>query len=90
MRICVHEVTAAAGRNILDEAEAQGAATVLIALEFRNGGFGSIPAVKANDAGATRPSARLVLDLGLLNFADRGKQLHEVIVASGPGELCHC
>lgn len=69
MSISFHAV-AADLMNILDEAEVQGTAAVLIALKFCYGGLSSISAVKSDDTGTPRPTAGLILDLSLFNFAD--------------------
>ena len=69
MGIGIHHVTSA-GSDVLDEAEAKGSAAVLVALEFGDRGFGSVGAVEPNNTRTARSTARLVLDLGLLDLTD--------------------
>lgn len=86
MGIGVHAVTAAR-RDILDVAQAERAAAILVALELGDGGLGGVRAVEADHAAAARPAARLVLDLRLLDLADGGEELDQILVARRPGEL---
>jgi hypothetical protein len=80
MGIGIHAV-ASTRSHILDVAETQRPATVLIALELRDGRFGGLGAVKTDNAASLGSAARLVLDLGLLNLADGAEELDQVIVA---------
>lgn len=86
MRVRVHVVASAWG-YVLDVAEAKRSVSILIALELGDGGFGSSGTVETNDTGATRSTARLVLYLRLLDLADGGEQLNQVLVACGPRKL---
>lgn len=73
--------------DVLDEAEPERPATILIALELSNGCLSGVGVVETNDASATRTPTRLVLDLGLLDFSNGREQLDEILVAGGPGKL---
>lgn len=86
MRFRFHGISAALVQ-VLDEAEVQGTTTILITLELGDGGFGGFGSVESNDTRTTRPAARLVLDLSLLNLADCGEELHKIVVASRPRQL---
>ena len=86
MGVGIHAVTAA-GRDILDVAQAEGTTAVLVTLELGNRGLGSVGAVEADYTATAGPTARLVLDLGLLDLADGGEELNQVVVARRPGEL---
>jgi len=88
MRVRVHVVTTRV--DVLDKAEAKRPSAVLIALKLGNSSFGCVGIVKADDSATTRSTARLVLDLGLLDLANRGEELDEIFIASGPRELQRC
>ena len=91
MRVRVRVVHAgvlnATGLEVPHEAETQGPAAVLVTLELGDGGVRGLGTVETDNAGAARPSARLVLDLGLLDLADGREQIDQILVARGPGEL---
>lgn len=87
MGIGVHGVDAGGVVDVLDEAEVQWPSAVLVALELGDCSLVRLGAVEANYAAAARAAAGLVLNLGLLHPADCGKELNEVIVASGPRKL---
>lgn len=84
--IRIHAVASTRG-DVLDEAKAKGAASVLVTLELGNRGLGGLGGVETHNSGATGTAAGLVLNFGLLNFADGGKELDKVIIAGGPGQL---
>lgn len=86
MGIRVHAV-ATARREVLDVAQAKRTATVLVALELGNGRLGGVGAVEADNTAAARATARLVLNLGLLDLTDCREQLDEIVVACRPGKL---
>ena len=86
MGVGIHAVSTAR-RDILDVAQAERTAAVLVTLELGNGGLGSVGAVEADDTAAARPAARLVLDLGLLDLANGGEEFNQVVVACRPGKL---
>lgn len=85
--IRVHAVITAAGLEVPHEAETQGTTAVLVALELGDGCVRGVGTVEPNDTGAARPPTRLVLDLGLLDLADGGEQIDQILVARGPREL---
>ena len=62
--------------EVLDEAQIERAATVLVSLELLNGGFCRLGTVKAHDAATAGATARLILDLSLLNLADSSEELY--------------
>ena len=82
----VHGV-APAWLEVLDVAEPELTATVLISLELGNGGIGCLGSIEPNDTGTSGAAARLVLNLGLLNFTDSSEQLDQILVTGGPGKL---
>ena len=86
MGFSLHSITTALVQ-VLDEAEAQWAATVLIPLEFGNRSFRSFRTVEANDASTFRSSTWFVLDLSLFDFANRSEQFNEIIVTGRPRQL---
>jgi len=86
MRVCIHAV-ARARRNVLDKAQTKRAPAVLIALKLGNSGLGCVRVVKAHYAGTARPSARLVLNLGLLDLANCREKLNKIVVARRPRQL---
>jgi len=69
------------GHDVLDEAEAKRSTTVLVAGELGNGTLTILGVVESDDTSTFRAPIALVLDLGLLNFADRLEELDEVVVA---------
>lgn len=87
MSIGVHGVSAATWSEVLDVAESKWPSSVLIALELGNGCLGSSRAIKANNTSSTGATARLILDFGLFDLADRREELDQIFVASGPWKL---
>jgi hypothetical protein len=77
-------VVAAAGLTrallveVLGVAQLQRTTTVLVALELRNGSLGRVGVVEPDDTGTARATAWLILDLGLLDLANRSEQLDQV------------
>ncbi len=49
-----------------------------------DGGLSIIGIVELHDTGATRAPIGFILNLCTFNFADRGEELNQIIVASGP------
>ncbi len=88
MGVSIHGVTTAR-RDVLDIVEAERTTTVLVVLELGDRGLSGVRGVEADNAAASRPAARLVLNLGLLDLADGGEELDQVFVARRPGELGH-
>lgn len=86
MVIGIHAVTATR-REIFDEAQAKGATAVLVPLKLGNGGLRSVCIVEADDTTAARSAAWFVLNLGLFNLTDGGKEFNEILVACRPWEL---
>lgn len=72
---------------VLYEAQAKRATTVLVAGELRDGGLGVLDGVELDNSSATGTSVWFVLNLGLLNLADGGEELNEILVACGPWKL---
>lgn len=81
-----HGVSASRGL-VLDEAQAERTTAVLVSRELGDGRLRVVGVVETNDAGATRASIWLVLNLGLLNLADRGEELNEILIAGRPRQL---
>lgn len=75
-----HGVSASGGL-VLDEAQAKRAAAVLVSRELGNGSVSVVDGVETNNTSAARTSIGLVLDLGLLNLADCGEELNEILIA---------
>lgn len=73
--------------EVLDKAEVQGTTTVLVSLELGDGRLSSLRTIEANHAGSSRPATGLVLNLSLLNLADGGEELDQVVIAGRPWEL---
>lgn len=68
--------------QVLDKAQAERAAAVLVALELGDRSLGSLGRVEFDHAGTARPTARLILDLGALDLSNCGEKLHKVFIAS--------
>lgn len=68
MRVGVHAV--ATRLDVFDKAETKGSASVLVALELRDGSLCRVRIVEADHSATTRSTAGLVLDLGLFDLAD--------------------
>lgn len=77
----VHCVTSA-GLEVLDVAEPELTAAVLISLELGYGSIGCLGSIESHNTSSSGAATRFVLDLGLLNFADRPEQLDQVLIAS--------
>lgn len=86
--IGIHAVSGSR-RDILDVAQAERPTAVLITLKLGDGGLGRVGTVEADHTAAARPTARLVLDLGLLNLTNGGEEFNKIVVARGPGKLGH-
>lgn len=86
MRFRFHRVPASLVQ-VLDEAQVEGTTTILVALELGDSCLGSLGSVESNNTRASRPAARLILNLSLLNLANGGKKLHKIVVASRPRQL---
>lgn len=82
----IHCVTPA-GLEVLDVAEPELTATVLVSLELGYGSIGCLGSIESDNTSSSGAATRFVLNLGLLNFADRPEQLDQVLVASGPRKL---
>lgn len=72
MGVCFHAL-AARLIQILDEAQVERAATVLVALEFSYRSLGSVCGIETNDTRAPGSTTRLILYFGLLNLANRSE-----------------
>lgn len=72
MWVSLHRISSSLVQ-ILDEAQVEGTAAVLVALEFGDSGLGGFGRVEADHAGAPRAATGLILNLGLLNLADGGE-----------------
>lgn len=82
--ICVHSHghSISASRSlVLDEAQTEWTTTILISRELGDGGVGVLSRVEANNTSSAGASIWLVLDLGLLDFANGGEQLYEIFIA---------
>lgn len=84
--IGVHDVGASGGL-ILDEAQAKRATAVLVSRELGNGSIRVVDRVEADNTSAARTSVGLILNLSLLNLADRGEELNEILIAGRPRQL---
>ena len=87
MRVGVHAVAASTGVEVLDEAQTQRTSAVLVTLEFLDRSVGGVGTVEANDARATRATAGLILNLGLLYLTNSREELDEILIAGRPGKL---
>lgn len=87
--IRVHGVAAAAAARceILDEAQTQWPAAILVSLELGDRGFSCTNTVESDNSSSAGAATGLVLDLGLLNLANCCEQLHQVLVTSRPRKL---
>ncbi len=86
MNIGIHGVTGA-WRDVLDKAEAQGPSAIGVALELCDCGLSGLGGVESNNSGSAGSTTRLVLDFGLLDLPDGGKELNQIIVARRPRKL---
>lgn len=86
MGIGIHAVTNTR-RDVLDEAQAEGTAAVLVALELGDGGLGRVGAVEADNTASARAAARFILNLCLLDLTDGLEEFDEIVVACRPGKL---
>ena len=72
MGICVHAIISSLVQ-VLDKTEVERSSTVLVALELSNCRLGRFSGIEANNASTPRTTARLVLNLGLLNLSNGGE-----------------
>lgn len=86
MRISLHRLTSRL-IHIFDEAQVERASTILVSLELGDGSFRSLGRVKFHYSATPRAAAWLILDLGLVNLANSGKKLNEIVIARGPWKL---
>lgn len=82
----IHGISGA-GRDVLDEAEAEGPSAILVVLELGDGRFGSVGRVESDNAGTAGSTTRLILDFGLLNLAYGREELDQIVVACRPRKL---
>lgn len=87
MDIGVHAITTALSVEVPDEAQSQWSATILVPLELGDCSLRGFSRIETNHTSSARPTARLVLNLGLLNLSDSGEQFNKILVARGPGKL---
>lgn len=87
MRIGLHRVTSTRLRQILDEAQVEGTATILVTLKLGNGRLRCLGAVEADHTRASGSAAGLILNLGLLDFTNGGEEINQVVIARRPGKL---
>lgn len=73
--------------HVLDKAQVERAATILVTLELGNGGLSVVIGIKSDDTRTSGATTGLILNLGLLDLTNRSKELDEIFVASGPGQL---
>lgn len=73
--------------GVFDVAQVQRTSTILVALKLSDTGFGRVGSVEADDTSASRSTARLVLNLRLLDLSNRREKLDKVVIASGPWQL---
>lgn len=59
--------------QILDEAEVEGPAAILVSLKLGDRRIGRFGRIKFDDSGTARPTTRLVLYFSLLDFPDSSK-----------------
>ena len=72
------------GAEVLDKADVEGTTTVLVSLKLVDSSFCRISIIKADNSASPRATTWFVLNLCLLNLADCGKELYQIIVAGGP------
>ena len=90
MRLSFHRVagaTASALVQILDKAEVQGTAAVLVRLELGDGRVRRVRIVESNNTGALGSSTWLVLDLSLFHLSNGSEKLYKILVACRPRQL---
>lgn len=80
-------LVSASGSLVLDEAQAKRATTILVSRELGDGSVRVVDGVEANNTSAARTSIGLILNLGLLNLADCGEELNEILIAGRPRQL---
>ena len=73
--------------KILDEAQVERTAAILIALKFGDRGVSGFSVVEADNTRASRSSTRFILNLSLFYLANSGKEFDQIIVAGRPGQL---
>jgi hypothetical protein len=85
----VHHVTASTVGDIgiANKGQLQRTTAVLVASEFGNGSLSILGRVELNNTRSFGAAVPFVLNLGFLDRADRGEEVDEILVASGPGEL---
>lgn len=73
--------------EVLDKAQVERAAAILVTLELGDGSLGVVFSVKSDDARASGAAARLILDLSLFHLANSSEELDKVFIAGRPGQL---
>lgn len=89
VRIRVHAISCARS-HVFDKTKTERSSAILVTLELGDRSLRGVVAIEANYTSASRPSTGLILDFGLLNFADGREQLYQVFIASGPWQLKWC
>lgn len=70
MNIGVHAITATLSVEVSDEAQSQWSATILVPLELGDCSLCGFCRIETDYTSSTGATARLVLNLGLLNLSD--------------------
>ena len=84
--VSVHDIVSTL-IQVLDKAQVERTATVLVTLELGDGRLSGVGTVEANHTSASGTATGLVLNLSLLNLSDGCEQLDQIIVAGRPGQL---
>jgi hypothetical protein len=85
-RLSLHRVATAWGL-VLDEAQSEGTATILVTRELLDSSLCVLCSIETNDTSTSRSTVWLVLNLCLIDFSNGGKKLDEILVAGGPWKL---
>ena len=85
----VHDITSSAISSIAvaDIGELKRTTAVLVAAELGNGSLGVLGGVELDDTCTLGAAIWFILDLSLLDWADRGEEVDEIFVTGGPWKL---
>jgi hypothetical protein len=78
--ISVHGI-ASSRSLVFDKAEAKWSSTILVTRELLNSSIGILSGVESDDSGTSGSAVWFILDFGLLNLANGGEQLNQILIA---------
>ena len=77
----IHGLTSVGSTSVADVSELEWTTTILVTGELGDSSLGVVSGIELDDAGSTGATVALVLDLSLLDWANGGEEIDEILVA---------